>query len=81
MVKTFDHWDGSFFSTLECELLRRRSFCSLAEARMACFTSIEGFYDPLRLHSGLGYPSPIDYERTFRHARLSPMTSRPERVH
>ncbi len=50
----------SFFSTLECELLSRRSFCSQAEARMACFTYIEGFYNPLRLHSGLGYRSPID---------------------
>ncbi len=42
----------SFFSTLECELLSRRSFCSQAEARMACFTYIEGSYNPLRLHSG-----------------------------
>ena len=71
----------SFFSTLECELLSRRSFSSQAEARMACFTYIEGFYNPLRLHSGLGYRSPIDYERSFHHAQLSPMTSLPEQVH
>ena len=71
----------SFFSTLECELLSRRSFSSQAEARMACFTYIEGFYNPLRLHSGLGYRSPIDYERSFHNAQLSPMTSLPEQVH
>jgi putative transposase len=71
----------SFFSTLECELLSRRSFSSQAEARMACFTYIEGFYNPLRLHSGLGYRSPIDYERSFQHDQASPMTSLPEQVH
>jgi putative transposase len=29
---------------------------------MACFTYIEGWYNPARLHSGLGYRSPIAYE-------------------
>ena len=52
----------SFFSTLECELLSRRRFASQAEARMACFSFIEGFYNPIRLHSALGYRSPINYE-------------------
>ena len=37
----------SFFSTLECELLARRRFVSQAEARMACFSFIEGFYNPV----------------------------------
>ncbi len=59
----------SFFSTLECELLSRRPFRSQVEARMACFSSIEGFYNPLRLHSGLGYRSPIDYEKDYQHAQ------------
>jgi len=53
----------SFFSTLECELLARRRFRSQAEARMACFSYIEGFYNPQRLHSALGYRSPITYEQ------------------
>jgi len=44
----------SFFSTLECELLARRRFRSWAEARMACFSYIEGFYNSLRRHSALG---------------------------
>lgn len=55
----------SFFSTLECELLERRRFRSQAEARMACFSYIEGFYNPLRLHSALGYRSPITYEQEY----------------
>ncbi len=52
----------SFFATLECELLDRRRFASQAEARAACFSFIEGFYNPVRLHSALGYRSPIRYE-------------------
>ena len=51
------------FSTLECELLSRRSSMSQAQARVACFTSIEGFHNPHRLHSGLGYRLLADYER------------------
>ena len=53
----------SFFSTLECELLARRRFASQAEAKIACFSYIEGFYNPVRLHSALGYKSPIAYEQ------------------
>jgi putative transposase len=53
----------SFFSTLECELLARRRFASLAEARMAVFSYVEGWYNPARLHSALGYRSPIAYEQ------------------
>jgi transposase InsO family protein len=49
-------------ATLEAELLSRRRFASQAEAKMACFSYIEGWYNPLRLHSGLGYRSPITYE-------------------
>lgn len=48
----------SFFATLECELLDRRRFTSQAQARMAVFTFIEAFYNPVRLHSALGYRSP-----------------------
>ena len=38
----------SFFATLECELLDRRRFRTQAEARMAVFEFIEGFYNPRR---------------------------------
>ena len=53
----------SFFATLECELLDRRKFRTKAEARMAIFQFIEGWYNPGRRHSALGYQSPINYER------------------
>ena len=52
----------SFFSTLECELLARRRLASQAEAKIACFSYIEGFYNPHRRHSAIGYLSPIEYE-------------------
>ncbi len=52
----------SFFATLECELLERRSFRSHAEARMAIFEFLEGFYNRRRRHSALGYQSPADFE-------------------
>jgi putative transposase len=53
----------SFFATLECELLDRRRFKTQAEAEMAIFDFIEGFYNTHRIHSALDYRSPIDYER------------------
>ena len=56
----------SFFATLECELLDRCRFKTQAEARMAVFAFIEGFYNPRRRHSSLDYLSPIAFER--RHA-------------
>jgi putative transposase len=56
----------SFFATLECELLDRRTFHTKAEARMAVFEFIEGWYNPGRRHSALGYRSPINYERSTR---------------
>lgn len=53
----------SFFATIECELIDRHRFRSHTEARMAVFQFIEGFYNPSRRHSALGYLSPIEYER------------------
>jgi putative transposase len=52
----------SFFATLECELLDRRSFQTQAEAKLAVFEFIEGFYNTRRRHSSLGYRSPVRFE-------------------
>jgi len=54
----------SFFASLECELIDRRSFQTKAEARLALFTYIEGWYNPRRRHSALGRISPINFERS-----------------
>ena len=58
----------SFFATLECELLDRRTFSTAAEASREVFGFIEGFYNTRRLHSSLGYRSPANFERLGRAA-------------
>jgi putative transposase len=59
----------SFFATLECELLAKGRFRTQADARMAVFQYIEGWYNPRRRHSGIGYDSPVRFES--RHAEAS----------
>jgi len=71
----------SFFASLECELLDRRSFQSKAEARLALFTYVEGWYNPRRRHSSLGRVSPINFERRNLDqppAPARPLTATPE---
>ena len=69
----------SFFATLDKELLDRRRFKSQAEARIAIFEWIEGWYNPHRRHSSLGRISPITFERrqlTQRASKRSPAAIR-----
>jgi putative transposase len=68
----------SFFASLECELINRRSFKSKAEARLAIFTWIEGWYNPRRRHSALDYLSPANFERKYQDKNL---TSAPRSEH
>ena len=58
----------SFFGTLEAELLDRYTFRSQVDARMAIFRYIEGWYNPKRRHSSLGYQSPANFEAKNRPA-------------
>ena len=69
----------SFFATLECELLDRRRFPTKAEARMAIFEFIEGWYNPTRRHSSLGRISPIEFERRHSMHGEHAVTHRPAR--
>ena len=62
----------SFFASLECELLDRRSWKSKTEARTALFTWIESWYNPRRRHSALSYQSPINFERKHGHRENRP---------
>lgn len=51
------------WSTLEEELIPRRSFVSRAEAASAIFDDIETFYNRERLRSAPGYLSPVEFEK------------------
>ena len=70
----------SFFATLECELLARSQFKTQAEARNAVFDFIEGFYNPQRRHSSLGYVSPVTFERQHRACAAPPGALHPAAV-
>jgi transposase InsO family protein len=52
----------SFWSTLKLELVYRRAFQSHTQARQEIFDYIETFYNRQRIHSALGYLSPVDFE-------------------
>jgi transposase InsO family protein len=52
----------SFWSSLKYETVYQRRFATRAEAKAALFDYIEAFYNRTRLHSSLGYVSPITFE-------------------
>jgi putative transposase len=53
----------SFFKTLKSELIWRTVFQTRSEAKEAIGRYIDGFYNPVRRHSTLGYVSPVQFER------------------
>jgi len=55
----------SFFSTLRAECTDLHAFTSQREARTVVFEFIEVFYNRQRLHSALGYTSPVQFEAAF----------------
>ncbi len=53
----------SFFHSLKAERIHGETFRNEHELRMAIAKYINRFYNPLRLHSGIGYLSPMEFER------------------
>ena len=53
----------SFFHSLKAELVRGRSFKTMNELRSALSGYINQFYNRKRMHSGIGYMSPAEYEK------------------
>ena len=68
----------SFFETLVCELLDRTTFQNPHEARAAVFQFIEGWYNTNRLHSSLGYTSPIAFEKEHAQIGKTRLTAVPQ---
>ena len=56
----------SFFASLQTELLDRQVWPTRQALRSAFFSYVEGFYNPHRRHSTLGYLSPAEFERRWR---------------
>lgn len=55
----------SFHATLKKEWLYSHSFDTIHDVRRACFEYIEGFYNTSRIHSSLGFLSPLNFELKF----------------
>ena len=53
----------TFFKTIKAELIWRRSWETRRQAEVAIFEYINGFYNPRRRHSALGWKSPVAFER------------------
>lgn len=69
MSRAGESYDNTFaeslFSRYKAELLEGGAFADVEEARMETFNYIEGYYNRIRRHSGLGYVSPEEYERKY----------------
>jgi putative transposase len=55
----------SFFATLKRELIETRPWPTRSGLHRALFEYIEGWYNTRRLHSSLGYLSPVVYEALY----------------
>ena len=53
----------SFFSRFKAELMENGVFEDIEQARSEIFSYVEGYYNLRRLHSGLGYKSPLEFEQ------------------
>jgi len=67
-----EYWDNavaeSFFATIKRELVDTRAWPTRAGLRRSVFEYIEGWYNTRRLHSTLGYLSPMQYEARLHNA-------------
>jgi transposase InsO family protein len=52
----------SFFARFKTELIEGGAFENMEQARSEIFSYIEGYYNRVRLHSGLGNKSPLEFE-------------------
>jgi transposase InsO family protein len=55
----------SFFGTLKTEWVHQRRYRTRAEAKQSLFEYIEAFYNRKRMHSSLGYVSPVEFESSL----------------
>ena len=69
MSRVRNPWDNapteSFFHTFKVEFVYHQDFETIEEARIKCFEWIESYYNRYRLHSSLGYRTPVDVEEEY----------------
>jgi hypothetical protein len=65
----------TFHASLKKERIYRQSWPTRAQARAAVFEYIEGWYNPRRRHSTLGYLSPTEFERHHTERAALPLNS------
>lgn len=69
MSRRANCWDNaaieSFFKTLKVERIHRIRYESRAQAKLDIVDWIEGFYNRQRIHSSIGYTTPVDVESRF----------------
>jgi transposase InsO family protein len=53
----------TFFKTLKAELVWRQPWYTRRQCQLALFQYINGFYNPRRRHSALGYKRPVTFDR------------------
>jgi transposase InsO family protein len=70
MSRKGDCWDNavaeSFFATLKTELIYRKKYKNISDARRSIFSYVEGYYNRERIHSSLGYMSPEQFENKYK---------------
>ena len=65
--ETYDNaFAESLFSRYKAELLEGSAFADVEEARMETGEYIDGYYNPVRRHSGIGYTNPLAFEADYR---------------
>lgn len=79
MSRKGDCWDNavaeSFFATIKGEMIDHEDYLTRAAALAAIGDYIDGFYNPSRRHSAIGYVSPIEFELKFMSEKIEKMAA------
>lgn len=66
MSRRANCWDNavaeSFFKKLKTEFIYHQQYNTIKEAELSVFEYIEIWYNRKRIHSSLGYHTPVEYE-------------------
>ena len=69
MTRPEDHYDNAYieslFSRFKAEILDEGAFDDLPNANIRVFEYIDGYYNTIRKHSGIGYMNPVQFEDQY----------------